>query len=150
LIIRRSFLLLPAALAACAAPPPPPATLNLTLQGGPDQNPDPSGKPATVAVRLFQLAAVGKFERADAFALIEREAGTLGADDLGSEEFVIGPGEKRLITRELKKGVQVIGIGVWFRDIDNAKWRTSAAAPATGTLNLTLKTAGTISTLAPG
>jgi type VI secretion system protein VasD len=150
LIIRRFFLLLPAALAACAAPAPPPATLNLTLQGGPDQNPDATGKPATVAVRVFQLAASGKFERADAFALIEREAATLGADDLGSEEFVIGPGEKRLITRELKKGAQVIGIGVWFRDIDNAKWRTIAAAPATGTVNLTLKTTGTTSTLAPG
>ena len=149
MIIRRSFLLLPAAFAACAAPPPPPATLNLSLQGGPDQNPDASGKPATVAVRLFQLAAIGKFERADAFALIEREATTLGADDLGSEEFVIGPGEKRLITRELKKGVQVIGIGVWFRDIDNAKWRSNADAPSTGTLNLTLKTAGTSATLAP-
>nr|WP_283949552.1 type VI secretion system lipoprotein TssJ [Limobrevibacterium gyesilva] len=139
---------MPAALPGCAGAPPPPAVLNLTMQGGADQNPDPVGKPASVAVRVFQLAATAKFERADVFALIEREATTLGTDGLGSEEFVLAPGETRKIERELKKGVQFIGAIALFRDIDRAKWRQIAPAPSSGPVNLMLKTAGITATLA--
>ncbi|MBU6498089.1 MAG: type VI secretion system lipoprotein TssJ [Rhodospirillales bacterium] len=137
-----AILAVPAALASCASPPPPPATLNLTLVGGADQNPDAVGKPASVAVKMFQLAASGKFERADVFAIIEHEKDTLGTDDLASEEFVIAPGETRKITRELKKGTQMIGLIVLFRDIDHATWRVMHAAPSSGPFDLTLKTAG--------
>jgi type VI secretion system VasD/TssJ family lipoprotein len=38
-----------------------------------------------VAVRLFQLKSNAAFERADVFAVMEREQQTLGADALGSE-----------------------------------------------------------------
>ena len=155
MIDRRMLLTLPAAFAlplalpGCASPPPPPATLELTLAAGPDQNPDALGKPASVAVRIFQLAATAKFERADVFPLIERDAATLGTDDLGSEEYVIAPGEKRLVSHELKHGTQFIGIIVLFRDIDHATWRVMSPAPATGPLKLLLTTAGITATIAP-
>jgi type VI secretion system protein VasD len=155
-IHRRALLALPATLAlplalpGCASPPPPPATLELTLSGGADQNPDPAGKPASAAVRIFQLTSTAKFERADVFALIQREAATLGTDDLGSEEFVIAPGEKRLVSHELKNGTQFVGVIVLFRDIDHARWRVMSPAPATGPLKLLLTTAGIIATLVPG
>jgi type VI secretion system protein VasD len=153
-IARRSLLILPAlalpfALPGCAAPPPPPAVMNLTLTGGADQNPDPTGRAASVAVRIFQLTHTGKFETADVFALIEREQATLGTDDQGSEEFVLAPGETRQISRELKKGTQFIGAIVLFRDIDRAKWKLSAPAPSSGPFNLVLKTTGTTATLGP-
>jgi type VI secretion system protein VasD len=149
LVLAAPGLALPALLPGCGAPPPPPAVLTLTLQGGADQNPDPVGKPASVAVRFFQLAATGKFERADVFALIEREAATLGTDGLGSEEFVLAPGETRKIERELKKGVQFIGVIVLFRDIDRAQWRQVTPAASSGPVNLMLKTSGITATLAP-
>lgn len=158
MISRRMLLTLPAALAVplalptilggCASPPPPPATLNLTIKGGADQNPDITGKAASVAVRVFQLTNTAKFDRADVFALIEKEAATLGTDDLASEEVVVAPGETKQITHELKAGTQFVGIIVLFRDIDNAKWKLSSPAPSTGTLTLTLTTAGTTATLA--
>ncbi|MBV9785346.1 MAG: type VI secretion system lipoprotein TssJ [Acidisphaera sp.] len=150
MIRRRSLLLVPAALVLtrCAAPPPPPAVLELAISAGPDINPNVAGKPAAVAVRLFQLNATAKFERADVFALTERERATLGDDTAGSEEFVLSPGENRTITRELKKGVQFIGIAVLFRDIDHAKWRAMAPVAASGPSKLTLKLAGITATLA--
>ncbi len=70
---RRSLLpLLPAlVLAYCAPPPKPPAVLTLTMVGSANQNPTLSGGPAPVAVRIYQLTATAKFERADVFALTE-------------------------------------------------------------------------------
>ena len=138
MINRRLLLALPAILAARCSSPPPPAVLTLTMIGGADQNPDPSGQPATVAVRLFQLKSNAAFERADVFALTEREQQTLGTDGLGSEEFVIKPGESRTITRELKPGAQFIGTAVLFRDIDRARWRGIAPVAASGPSRRTL------------
>jgi len=132
MISRRLLLALPAILAARCSSPPPPAVLTLTVIGGADQNPDASGQGATVAVRLFQLKSNAGFERADVFALTEREQQTLGTEGLGSEEFVIKPGESRTITRELKPGAQFIGTAVLFRDIDRARWRGIAPVTASG------------------
>jgi len=145
---RRAVLAALALLATrCSSSPPPPAVLTLTVIGGPDQNPDASGRPAPVAVRLFELNGTAKFERADVFALTEREQQTLGGDSQGSEEFVLTPGETRNITRELKKGVQFVGVAVLFRDIDQSRWRAEAPVAASGPSKLTLKINGTNATL---
>jgi len=146
---RRALLgLIAVAFGVAGAPPPPPAVLTMTIVGGPDQNPDPSGRPAPVAVRLFELNGTAKFERADVFALTEREQQTLGAEGQGSEEFVLRPGETRTVTRELKKGVQFIGVAVLFRDIDRSRWRVMAPVGVSGPIRLTLKLNGLSATLA--
>jgi len=140
---RRVLLAIPALLASrCSSSPPPPAVLTLNVIGGSDQNPDPSGSSAPVAVRLFQLNDPAKFERSDVFALTEREQQTLGPEDQGSEEFVLRPGESRTIKRELKHGVQFIGVAVLFRDIDQAHWRAVSPVAASGPSVLTLKISG--------
>jgi type VI secretion system protein VasD len=145
MINRRLLLALPAILAARCSSAEEPAVLTFTVLGGADQNPDRAGQPATVAVKLFQLKSNTAFERADVFALIEREQQTLGADSLGSEQFVIRPGETRTVTRELKPGAQFIGTVVLFRDIDRARWRgvapVAASGPSRRTLTITRLTA---------
>jgi type VI secretion system protein VasD len=130
-----------AALCAAMAMAPAPAAVGvLTIVAGADQNPDPAGQPAPVAIRVYELAAGARFERADVFALTEREQQTLGEDDLGSEEFVLSPGETQTVTRELKKGVQLIGAVVLFRDIDHARWRAIAPVGVSGPQRLILRT----------
>jgi type VI secretion system protein VasD len=129
-------------------PPPPPPVLTLNVIGGSDQNPDSSGQAAPVAVRLFQLSDPAKFERSDVFALTEHEQQTLGPESHGSEEFVLRPGESRTLTRELKKGVQFVGIAVLFRDIDEAHWRVVSPVAASGPTKLTLKINGLNANLA--
>ena len=148
---RRAFLLMPALLLArCSPPPPPPPpALNLTIKAGSDQNPDGTGHPAPVAVRLFYLTASAKFERADVFALTERERATLGEDVAGSEEFVVRAGETRVIDRVPKTGVQILGVAVLFRDIDHATWRIMAPVAASGPTKLVLSTSGVVAKLAP-
>jgi type VI secretion system protein VasD len=147
MIARRAVLGILAVLATRCSSSPPPAVLTLSVIGGADQNPGPSG-PAPVAVRLFQLNDPAKFERSDIFALTEREQQTLGSEGQGSEEFVLRPGETRTVTRELKKGVQFVGIAVLFRDIDNAHWRAVLPVAASGPSKLTLKINGLNATLA--
>ncbi len=139
-----------AALAGCATPPPPPASLMLTIKGGADQNPDPGGHPASVAVRIIQLGSTAKFVRADVFALMNKEKLTLGADDLGSEEVLVSPGQTVTVSHPLKAGTNALGIVVLFRDIDHATWRLTDAVPTTGEVKLTLTTAGLVARLAKG
>jgi type VI secretion system protein VasD len=146
MITRRVLLGAVAVLATSCSSPPPPAVLTLNVIGGADQNPGPSG-PAPVAVRLFQLNDPAKFERSDVFALTEREQQTLGSEGQGSEEFVLRPGETRMVTRELKKGVQFVGIAVLFRDIDQSHWRAVSPVAASGPSKLTLKISGLTATL---
>ena len=140
MINRRSLALLPAALllAHCGPEPKPPAVLTLVIIGSKDQNPDINGKPAPIAVRIYQLTATAKFERGDVFALTEHETKTLGADDAGSQEFVISPGQSRTLTIELKPQVQAIGVVALYRDIDKAQWRAHAPAATSGPTKLTL------------
>jgi type VI secretion system protein VasD len=122
-------------------PPPLPPVLELTVTGSADQNPGTDGTPQPVAMHLYQLAATAKFTNADVFALIEHEQATLGADDLGSSEFVLKPSEKQDVKQDLKAGTKAIGVVAWFRDIDNAQWRASAPVAANGPSKLVLEVA---------
>ena len=148
---RRSLLLLPAALvvARCAPPPKPPAVLTLVITGGADQNPDPTGKPAPVAVRIYQLTATAKFERSDWTSLTEHEKETLGQDDAGSEEVVVAPGGSQTKTIELKNGVQAVGVVVLYRDIDHAQWRAVSPVATSGPTKLALNIGKLAATLKP-
>jgi type VI secretion system protein VasD len=150
-LTRRVLLAAPAALAACAAPPPPPPppVLDLQVIGGADQNPDLSGKPVSVAVHIYELTSTAKFERADVFALIEREKQTLGADCPASEEIVVAPGETRVINHPLKPDVRFLGVATFFRDIDHATWRGFAPVAANGTTRLVVHIDGIKATIAP-
>jgi type VI secretion system protein VasD len=149
---RRNFILLPAALllAQCGPKPKPPAVLTLTMVGGADQNPDPSGKAAPVAVKVYQLSATAKFSSSDWTALTEQEAHTLGLEEAApSQQFVVAPGETQTQTITLKLGVTNIGIVALYRDIDHAQWRAVAPAADSGPINLTLNIAKLAITLQP-
>jgi type VI secretion system protein VasD len=149
MIPRRPLLLLPAAMLWGCGGPPPPGIVELTMVGGANQNPDPSGQAVPVAVKVFQLKATAKFERGDYFALREREQATLGEDSAASEEFVLAPRETRELTREMRNGVRFLGVAVGFRDIDRATWRLVQPVAASGTTRLRLTIDGTTARLAP-
>ncbi len=147
----RAGLALLVALASCSSTPspPPPASLALTVQAGTDQNPDGAGLPAPVAVRLVFLASPAAFDRGEFFALTEREQATLGADDLGSQEFIVRPGETRRVETAVKPGAQTLGVIVLFRDIDHASWRATSPLKANGPTALRLTIGRLATALAP-
>ena len=152
MIARRTFLATPGLallLTRCGPAPPPPAVVEVHIKAGKDQNPDQSGTPVAVAVRLYSLNAPRKFSSADVFALTERERATLAEEGAGSEEAVLRPGENRTVTLSPKAGVRFLGVAVLFRDIDHATWRAVAPVAASGLTKLSLTISGNTAKLVP-
>lgn len=136
-------------LTRCGPAPPPPAVVDILIKAGKDQNPDASGAPVAVAVRLYSLNAAGRFSAADVFALLDRERATLAEEGAGSEEVVVRPGENRTMTLSPKTGVRFLGVAVLFREIDGAAWRAVAPVAASGPTKLVLTISGNKAKLVP-
>ena len=144
MIARRMLLgMAPAALLVegCGGPPPPPV-VDVTIRANSDINPNPTGTPVSVAVRLYSLNAKGRFESADVYSLMQREAQTLGTESAGVEEVVVRPGETRKVTLMPKPGVRFIGIAALFRDIDRSQWRMVAPIADSGLSKLAISISG--------
>ena len=135
-------------LEGCAGPPAPPV-VDVTIRANPDINPNTMGTPVSVAVRFYSLNARGKFEAADVYSLMQREAQTLGTESAGSEEVVVRPGETRRVTLNPKPGVRFIGVAVMFRDIDRAQWRMVAPIAETGLSRFAISISGPRAALVP-
>jgi type VI secretion system protein VasD len=116
-------------LANCGGSPPPPTTVELTLVAAPDVNPDPSGRPSPIVVRIYQLAATGAFDSADYFQLHDKEAAVLGANLLDRQELALTPGATEKLAIMGKPGLTAIGVAAAYRDIDRAQWRGDAPVP---------------------
>jgi len=147
---RRLLLVVPALLltGACGGPPAPPM-VELSIKASSDLNPNASGTPVSVAVRLYSLNARGRFASADAYALMDREAAVLSDERAGSEEVVVRPGETRMLTLAPKAGVRFLGVAVLFRDIDRAQWRAVAPIAASGLTRLALAIGNNTAVLGP-
>jgi type VI secretion system protein VasD len=120
-----------ATLAGCggAPPPPPPTIAEISIAASADANPDAAGRGAPVAVRVYQLTSTAAFQQADFFELYQRDQEILGADLAGRDELLVTPGGMQQLRKELRPGVNYIGVIAAFRDIQNANWRATAVPP---------------------
>jgi len=117
---------------ACAsAPPAPPKPVKtrLTIAATADSNPDASGRPSPVVVRVYQLKADTAFSGAEFFALFDDEMKVLGPDLIGRSEYLLAPSEKRTMELDVSADAHFVGIIAAYRDIRNAQWRTIVPAP---------------------
>lgn len=115
--------------AACGSKPPPPPLLKGDIKVDKRVNPDGSGRPSPVVLRVYELKSLSAFNTADFFALFEKEGETLGGDLLGREEFQLDPGETRAYQRQLQPDTKFIGVVAAFRDLERARWRQTAPLP---------------------
>jgi type VI secretion system protein VasD len=104
-------------------PPPPPTTLSLQLTAAPDVNPDGTGTPGPLRVRVLQLADTNALAQADFFTLDADPAKVLGPALLGSADVVLRPGQTVTLTPEVKPETKFIGVVAAYYAIDKAKWR---------------------------
>jgi type VI secretion system protein VasD len=116
-------------MSACASSPPKPARTRLTIAATPDTNPDATGRPSPVVVRVYQLKADTAFTGADFFALYDDEMKVLGAELIGRNEYVLAPSERRTLELDVSADARFVGIVAAYRDIRNAQWRTVVQAP---------------------
>lgn len=135
--------------AACAKAPPPPAPTApaamtiaaagdattkapMTIAASQDANPDSSGRPSPVVVRVYQLKTDAAFTAAEFFPLFDDEQKVLGAELISRDEFVLAPAESRTIDVALSGETRYVGAIAAFRDIRNAQWRVLVPAPRSG------------------
>ncbi|HEX7389983.1 MAG TPA: type VI secretion system lipoprotein TssJ [Acidiphilium sp.] len=148
---RLVILATPLLFAGCGgAAPPKPATLDLTVIGSANQNPDAAGTPEPVAVHFYPLAATGKFTTATPYALMGGATALLGADLAGpSDQVIVAPGATVTVKRSLPQGAQSLGVIVLFRSIETAHWRLTVPLKPHAPNPLTLRIDGITAKLTP-
>jgi type VI secretion system protein VasD len=104
----------------------------LTLAASADSNPDATGRPSPVVVRVYQLKTDGAFAGADFFALFEDDQKVLGPELISRDEFVLAPAEQRMLDVTVSGETRYVGAIAAFRDIRNAQWRVLVPASSKG------------------
>jgi type VI secretion system protein VasD len=128
--LRTLFIVAATVLAACASKPPkPPAATHAHIVVSAAVNPDSSGRPSPVVVRLFQLRNDGEFASADFFPLYDKEKEVLGASFISREEYVLSPGETRAFELPINPDARFLGVIAAYRDIHAAHWRALTRSP---------------------
>jgi type VI secretion system protein VasD len=129
-----------AGLVACASKPfARPTKIEGYVAATADVNPDPSGRPSPVVVRIYELKSAEVFSSSDFFALYEKEAATLGADMLSKDEFELAPDTQRKFAVVAQPETRFVGVFAAYRDLDQARWRSSFAIAPNKTNTLAIQ-----------
>jgi type VI secretion system protein VasD len=116
-------------LTGCGSAPSKPASAKATLEASSDVNPNSSGRPSPIHVRIFQLKEDGAFMSADFWALVDKEQETLGDSLVQRLEHDLVPGEKREFELKIAPEARVLAVMAEYADYRNADWRVTAQAP---------------------
>jgi type VI secretion system protein VasD len=112
-------------------------SIEATLVGGPNLNPNLEGHASPVVVRVFELKKTTEFQAANFPALFERPKEALGDGLVAQQEFILRPGEIRHYDRTGEPQPAALGLAAAFRTLDKDAWRVIVPI-APGTHNLLL------------
>lgn len=117
---------------------PPKVVIHITSSN--DINPDISGRPSPVVLRIYALKNDDIFNTADFFALYENDKSILGDTMTAREEVELAPGDSIQMEKEFSMDTTHVGVIAAYRDLDNATWRGSIATPKnqTTTINISV------------
>jgi type VI secretion system protein VasD len=132
----------PAPVAAQPPAPPKPSVAELSFVIDANVNPDSSGRPSPVIVRIYELKSLTAFNRADFFSLYERDREQLGPDLVNRDELPLLPGGKPQAITTLRSDTRYLGIIAAFRDIERARWRASTPIFVNQTTRMEIKLDG--------
>lgn len=130
--MKKFALLLTALTAICALTACSGGRAQLLVASQANVNPDFSGRPSPVVVKVYELRRGLAFRQADFQNLFDQPMQTLGADILAADELVFVPGEARSITYLPGPDARFLGIVAGFRQMDRARWRTLRPIDAEG------------------
>lgn len=128
------------AIAGCFAKKPPaepkPAALDVATVASADLNPDSTGRASPLVLRIYALKALTEFDKADFFALYEKDEQILAADLVKRDEMILKPGETVTLKREFAPDAKFIAVMGAYRDVERSTWRATLPLPpgASGTL----------------
>ena len=123
-----------------AAPVEAKTKATMTLVAGKDVNPDTSGRPSPVVVRIYQLKTDAAFRASDFMALLDDDRKVLGIELISRDEFVLEPSEQRTVEVVVGDETRFVGAFADFRDYRNpkAQWRALIPKPTAG-FNVTVE-----------
>jgi type VI secretion system protein VasD len=104
----------------------------LRIQPSISINPDNSGRPSPLVIRVYELSSRNAFQSSDFFNLYDDAEQTLGSDLISVEDMVVRPGRVHEHAMSLSQQTRYIGVMAAFRDIQNAQWRLVAEADPRG------------------
>jgi len=88
-------------------------------------NPDASGRPSPLRIRLYELKSAGAFDGQDFFSLYDRDKEVLGADLVARQELQVEPGMQKDFKLTLNPDTKFFAVLAQYRDIEHAKWRAT-------------------------
>ena len=106
-------------------PPTPPTTLALNLSASGRLNPGADGRAAPLLLRVYELAADGRFMTADSGQLLDADQTALGADLVARQEVHLVPGQQYRIDQTLNPATRAIGVMAAYRLTDGVRWRAA-------------------------
>lgn len=106
-----------------------PPRVVIRIKSAEDINPDISGRPSPMVVRIYSLRSDGIFNNADFFALYEKDSVILGDTMTSREELEISPGDSMELEKEYDLKTTHVGVLAAYRDLDNAIWSGSVETP---------------------
>jgi type VI secretion system protein VasD len=124
-------------------------TAAMELRATPNLNPDDSGRPSPLRIRLYELKSISGFNGQDFFSLYERDKDVLGPDLVAREEIQVEPGMQKTFTRKLSPDTKFLGVLAPYRNIERATWRATMEVPAGKTTPVALELDSLSVSLAP-
>lgn len=97
----------------------------LTSDGGNALNPDASGTPLSVVVRVYQLTDLERFASTDADTLWDDPAKALGNTLVEHREMTLLPGLGQVDQWPLDKRARYVGVAAFFREDDSGRWKVA-------------------------
>jgi type VI secretion system protein VasD len=95
----------------------------MTLTAESNANPDPSGQPLSVIVRVYQLKDKGRLESADYTAILKSDTQALAGDLLENQERMLKPGALEVMEIRANPAANYLGIVALFRNPSGDGWR---------------------------
>jgi type VI secretion system protein VasD len=97
----------------------------LTSDGGNQLNPDASGKPLSVVIRVYQLTSLERFSSTDADTLWDDPQKALGNTLIENREITLLPGMGQVDKWPLNKAAGYVGVAAFFRSDENSRWKVA-------------------------
>ncbi|WDE02880.1 type VI secretion system lipoprotein TssJ [Thalassomonas viridans] len=95
-------------------------------------NPNFSGDPSPVLLRVFQLTNDVNFAKSGFTDLLATDLVGLGNELIKSNDYLVQPGSTESIKIDIAKETKYFGLVSGFMDIENASWRQLVAVPQKG------------------
>ncbi|VVM55690.1 type VI secretion system lipoprotein TssJ [Pseudomonas fluorescens] len=97
----------------------------LTSDGGNQLNPDASGTPLSVVLRVYQLTSLERFASVDADSLWDDPQKALGNTLIENREITLLPGMGQVDKWPLNKAAGYVGVAAFFRNDEDSRWKVA-------------------------